>query len=143
MRPDGRRFPSIINVTKITTIINTIFPNMDESFIKSYQELLSIGQSEIYITSVPDFLNEKDFSIFNIHPTYQYHTSQDPAFAYQDPDTKQFNILLNRCMSVLFGETVSEDIIENIIDDKKYRSFTCANVEYHVLTEESYKKAMS
>ena len=115
-------------------------PSYNEDFIRTHQELLVLGQSEIYLTSMPDELNENEtFSIYELHPTYQLHTPQEPSFNYQDDKTKEFNKKLNRCLSVLMGETVTDgDIVETVIDEKKYRSFVASAIEYHVLTKESY-----
>lgn len=133
-------YPSIIKYNKFTDIFTTLMPSYNEDFIRTHQELLVLGQSEIYLTSMPDELNENEtFSIYELHPTYQLHTPQEPSFNYQDDKTKEFNKKLNRCLSVLMGETVTDgDIVETVIDEKKYRSFVASAIEYHVLTKESY-----
>lgn len=139
VRVDGNMYPSIVSVSKFTKIIPTVFPSMERQFIDKYQEILTVGQSEIFLTTIPDSLNENNtYSIYELHPTYQYHTSQDAAFAYMAETTREFNIKLNRCMAVLVGETTSADIVESTIDDKKFMSFVSTGIEYHVLTKDSF-----
>lgn len=132
-------YPSIINFYKILNRVKALFPNTDEAFISDNQELFVCGQSEVFLTSLPDELNNNIFSIAKLHPTYQYHMSQDgSAFLNQEVATRDFNTRLNRCMSVAFGETTLADIVNNTIDDKLWYSFVSGNVEYHVLSKESY-----
>ena len=137
-RPDKEMYPSIVKVNKVVDRFKKLFTEMDESYIDEHQELMTVGQSEVFVVVLPDELNDKYLSLLDRFPTYQYHTSQDPAFTYQTEDTREFNIMLNRCMSVVHGETVSEDITESTIDDRKFMSFTSVDVECHVLTEEEY-----
>ena len=137
-RPDKEMYPSIVKVNKVADRFKKLFTEMDESYINEHQELITVGQSEVFVVVLPDELNDKYLSLLDRFPTYQYHTSQDPAFTYQTEDTREFNIMLNRCMSVVHGETVSEDITESTIDDRKFMSFTSVDVECHVLTEEEY-----
>ena len=141
-RPDKEMYPSIINLKKAYTTFNKVFTEMDKEYIDEYQELMNVGQSEVYVVVLPDELNDLYKSLLGRFPTYQYHTSQDPAFTYQTEDTREFNIMLNRCMAVVHGETIEEDITESTIDDYKFMSFTCTDVECHVLTKESYKEIM-
>ena len=139
-RVDTNLYPSIIPYGKFKNIFSTLLPSLSANFISQHQEVFVTGQSEIFLTSMPDILNENEtYSIYELHPTYQYHTSQDPAFAYQEDKTKEFNKKLNRCLAILFGESVLDgDIVETTIDLRKYCSFVASRIEYHVLTYESY-----
>ena len=139
-RPQGYIYPSVVPVRKITNAITTLFPDMSEDFIKQYQELLTLGQSEIFITSIPDLLNENDnYSILENHPTYQYHLSQDgSAFLNQDAVTRDFNIRLNRALAVAFGLELHDEIITLTVDGITWHSFTSTRVEYNVLSKASY-----
>jgi len=143
LRPEKEMYPSICDIKKITQVMPVVFPNMEESFIEQYQEIIVIGQSEIFITTIPDPLNEKEFSIQKIHPTYQYHMQQDPAFIYQESKTREFNTRLNRCMAVAQGESTVTDVIRNEFDGLIYLSFVASGIEYHMLTEESYNELFS
>lgn len=139
VRLDGTLYPSIINFSSMKNIFTTLLPNVDKDFIGKYQEILTCGQSEIFLTSIPDQLNTESFSIYEIHPTYQFHTSQDPAYVHQTDETKDFNKKLNRCMSILAGETTSDATVSsNYFDGKNYLSFTSYGTEYHVLTKNSF-----
>lgn len=133
-------YPSIINYKSMDKIFTTLFPDLSTTFIHKYQEVLTNGQSEIFITSLPDELNDDNvYSIYSLHPTYQHHTPQDPSYAYQEDKTKGFNKSLNRCLSALMGETVIDGELNSTnIDGIKYISFTASRIEYHVLKKSSY-----
>lgn len=139
-RPQGYIYPSVVPVKKIQDAITTLFPSMSQDFIKEHQELLTIGQSEIFITSIPDLLNEdSNYSILEIHPTYQYHLSQDgSAFLNQDAVTRDFNIRLNRALAVAFGTELHDEVITTTLDGLTWHTFTSSRVEYNVLSKASY-----
>lgn len=137
-RPEKNMYPSIININKLSNTFGKLFTEMDRSYIQENQEVMNVGQSEVYVVTLADELNDKYISLLGRFPTYQYHTTQDPASSYQTEDTKEFNIMLNRCMAVVHGETISEDITESIIDERKFMSFIATDVECHVLTKEEY-----
>lgn len=138
VRVDRTLFPSILPVKKIDSLLQNLYPNMEDSYIKNNKELLLCAQSEIFLLSLPDTLNAQHFSILEMHPTYQYYSPQNQIHAYMEPKTKDFNIRLNRCMAVLSGETVLEEFIVNTFDGKRYLSFVSYETEYHVLYREDY-----
>jgi len=142
-RPDKDMYPSIIKVNKVANTFSKLFTEMDKEYINTHQELMTAGQSEVFIVTLADELNDQFMSLLERFPTYQYHTSQDPAFSYQTEDTREFNIMLNRCLAVVHGETVSEDITESTINDRRFMSFTCTDVECHVLIEKDYEDILS
>ena len=133
-------YPSIINYRSMDKIFTTLFPDLSTTFISKYQEILLNGQSEIFLTSLPDELNDgNQYSIRELHPTYQYHTSQEPAYAFQENRTREFNNLLNRCLAALHGEVVVDGNLNNTnIDGVRYVSFTADRIEYHVMKKTSY-----
>lgn len=150
-RVERTMYPSVIGLKQFKNRFEALQPDVDSSYIDNYQEVITSAQSEIYITTLPDILNENNiFSIYGIYPTYQNHSQTEPAYAYQTDETKEFNRKLNRCMSVLMGESVTEgDITMTTIDENKYGSFVSSaidenndivTVEFHVLSEESYNK---
>lgn len=138
VRPERIMYPSIIKMKTIFDKLETLYPNMDATFIHDKQELLTCAKSEIFLLSIPDPLNESSFSILEQHPTYQFHDPLDPLHSNMELKTKEFSIRLNRCMSILFGETVLEEFVTNTIDGRKYLSFVSSGIEYHVLSEEGY-----
>ena len=133
-------YPSIVNFKSMDKIFTTLFPDLSTTFISKYQEVLLNGQSEIFLTALPDSLNDgNQFSIYDLHPTYQYHTPQEPAYTFQEDKTKEFNKLLNRCLSALMGEVVVDGNLNNTnIDGIRYVSFTADRIEYHVMKKASY-----
>ncbi len=142
-RPQGYVYPSIISAEKVNKLISTVLPDLDSVYIKQYQEILTLGYSEIFLSSIPDPLNsEEHFAILDCHPTYQYHMSQDgTAFLNQDNSTRDFNIKLNRALAVAFGAEVHPEVLTQTVDGLTWHTFSCARVEYHILSKASYNRA--
>ena len=140
-RANGVLYPSVVNAKKYIDAIRTLFPDMDRDYIDKYQEMLVCGQSELFLTSIPDPSNADEFSILKKHPTYQLHMSQaGNAFINQDPETRDFNTRLNRAMAVACGMEVQSDILTQEFDGKTWHSFTSSKTEYHILSELSYNE---
>lgn len=139
VRPQGILYPSVINAEKLVSVIPAIFSQLDSKYIEKYQEIITCGQSELFIATIPDPLNKDEFSILKKHPTYQLHMAQDGnAFVNQDPATRDFNQRFNRAMAVACGSETQWDVITQKIDDLTWHSFTAAKTEYNVLSQESY-----
>lgn len=140
VRPDKTLYPSIVPFKKLTGLFQKLFPAYEETFIKDKQEILVVAQSEIFLAAMPSELNEDNqFSILELHPTYQNHTAIDPAFAYQEDKTKEFNKLLNRCLAIAFGEAVSDGAVtDGVIDKRHYFSFVASHAEYHLMAKADY-----
>lgn len=138
-RTDRVLYPSIIGITMLTDKLRRYYPAMTSSHIEDYAELIINAHNKLFSLVLPDPLNEDNkFSLLKLLPTYQNFSSQDAAFVYQEERAKDFNFKFNRCMSTLFGETVSGEFVENIFFDRNYLSFVSHNVEYHVMTKDSY-----
>lgn len=143
-RPDGYLYPSIINAFKYKETIGKFFTSMSAQYINTNQEMFVCGQSELFLSSLPDPLNKEEFSIQKKHPTYQYHMSDDgSSFTNMEPKTREFNTRLNRAMAVACGETTTADVINNVINGLDWHSFTSSNTEYHVLSKASYMKFLN
>lgn len=140
-RPERIAYPSVGNIAKLKQLIPDFFPELEDSFINKYQEILLCGKSEIIMTTIPDPLNEKEFSIQKIHPTYQYHMLQDgSAFNNMDPETRDFNTRLNNCVAVAMGESTTTTVQNTVVNDLTWHAFVSNNVEYLLLSRESYRK---
>lgn len=138
-RANGILYPSVVNAKKYTDVIAELFPSLEKSYIEQYQEMLVCGQSELFLTSIPDPLNKEEFSILAKHPTYQWHMSQEGnAFINQDPATRDFNTRLNRTMSVACDAETHVDVLTQEIDNLTWHSFTSGKTEYHILSQQSY-----
>src|SRR5699024_5117819 len=110
IRPERKFFPSVIALNLFDNKLSQLFPSYEGTYIPDHQELLTCAQSEIFILSLPDILNESDKqSIYELHPTYQFHNQMDSAFANMDSTTQDFAIRLNRCMAVAMGESTLSD----------------------------------
>lgn len=136
--------PSIINAYKYKNVLKKIFPNMDDDYIDTNQEMMVCGQSELFLTTIPDPLNKDKFSLLKEHPSYQYHMSQDGSvFTNMDPITQDFNKRLNRAMAIACGESTSlPDVTDNVIDTLTWHTFTTNKVEYNILSRASYYKVL-
>lgn len=138
-RPTGDMYPSVGNLNKFSELVPKVFPELDINFIKDYEEFLVCGYNELFFAAIPDPLNESHFSIQKLHPTYQYHLAQDgTAFNNMDEDAKAFNGAFNNCVAVAMGETTSEAVSTNIINDMTWYTFTAGEVEYNLLSKESF-----
>lgn len=138
VRTDRTLYPSIVNIKKITSLLPGLFPNLPANFVEDHQEVFTCAQSEIFLLAIPDQLNDGQFSLLSVHPTYQFYSPQNQTHAYMEPKSKDFSIRLNRCMAVLSGEAVLEEFVENRFDEKRYLSFVSYGIEYHVLLKEDY-----
>ena len=144
IRPERKFFPSVIALNLFDNKLSQLFPSYEGTYIPDHQELLTCAQSEIFILSLPDILNESDKqSIYELHPTYQFHNQMDSAFANMDSTTQDFAIRLNRCMAVAMGESTLSDVTTNIIDEKIWFSFVSNKIEYHILSKESYNEVFA
>lgn len=139
VRPQGIIYPSVNNLHKLASLLPVLFPNMATEYLEDYTEILVCGQSELFLIAIPDPLNKDEFSIYKKHPTYQLHMAQDgAAYINQDPNTRDFNARLNRCMAVASGQELLADVITQEMDDLTWHSFTSCKTEYHVLSQIGY-----
>lgn len=140
-RLNGTFFPSFIKTKRIKTIVDAVMTDISEDFRDDMTELITNSHDECFILSVPNPINEDIFSFLDSHPSYQNHSTSDPAFSYQDVDTRLFNRRLATAMAIIQGETNSEvaKFNTNVFDGKSYLSFVVAEVEYHVLKKESFE----
>jgi len=138
LRPERILYPSVININNIFGIINNFYPPFSTTFIKDNIELFLNAHDEIFLIALPDYQNDDVFSLYKQHPTYQYHSAMDSTHAYMEASTKEFNLRLNKAMSVLFGETVTNEFNNNRFYGRDFLSFTVNRIEYHIMTKSSY-----
>ena len=139
LKSTGIMYPSIGNLNKFCELVPKVFPELDITFIKDCEEFLTCGYNELFFVSIPDPLNEKLFSIREMYPTYQYHLAQDgTGYNNMDENAKAFNNVFNNCVAVAVGETTSEQVSTSTIDDKLWFTFTSGEVEFNLLSKESY-----
>lgn len=139
--PDRIVFPSVIKANKLKDIACEVFPNYDGTFVNDHLEMIVNGYNTLFALVVPDPNNSADrLDFVLVHPTYQYFQPQNPAHAYMDLPTREFNVKFNRCMAALAGELVSGEFSTNRINDAVFLAFTANRIEYNVLTKDSYKE---
>lgn len=141
IKSTGLIYPSIANVYKFSKLIPEFFPELEIEFIEERQEMITCGYNELFFTTIPDPLNEKYFSLRDIYPTYQYHLSQDgTAYNNMDENAKSFNQVFNNCVAVAVGETTSERVSVNKINDMTWFNFTNGEIEFNLLSKESFEE---
>ncbi len=135
---------NIINYDAILTKVQTLYPNVNITNIKTYGELLHASSAGLYIFAFPAIDNGEEFrSIKELHPTYQnidaINNSGDADFESMDELTQDFNQTLSTCMSVALGTYHGTNpLTESSEDHKNYISFVSNYVEFHMLTQDSY-----
>ena len=137
-RPERIIRPSIINYTHIGSELTRIFPDLPKDFTERWMEIVMNSWSEMFSISIPDPLNDKHFSIRELHPSYVNHSTTESGYAYMDADAKDFNIQLSRCVATLMGESSEYVFIPTKIDDRTWYSFVVGEIEYYVLSEDGY-----
>lgn len=144
LKSTGTMYPSVGNLNTFSKLIPQVFPELDNEFIETYEEFLTCGYIELFFASIPDPLNEKLFSIREMYPTYQYHLAQDgTGYNNMDENAKAFSKVFNNCVAVSLGETTSEQVSTNTIDGKLWYTFTSGEVEFNLLSKESYQDMMN
>lgn len=141
--PDRDIYHSIFNFNQIAETAQLIYSNEDIDFVNQNLELLTNAHNKMISMSLPDELNEEYFSILTQHPTYQDYSSQVPGWKYMDADTQEFAGKLNRCMSVLHGDTLSSEFIRVEYNSNYYLSFVSGKSEYLIMEKESYLNTLS
>lgn len=140
LKSTGIIYPSVAKMHKFSSLIPSVFPELETTYIDEYEEFLTCGYNELFFTAIPDPLNENLFSIRDMYPTYQYHLAQDgTGYNNMDENAKAFNNVFNNCVAVAMGETTSEQVNTTVIDDKLWYTFTSGEVEFNLLSKESYE----
>ena len=137
-RPERKVYQSILRMKNTEGVISTLYPAMSVEFIRQHQQIFTYAKNPGFALVIPDPLNETQFSLVDIHPTYQHYSTQSSESNFMEEHTREFAINLNRVISSLMGEGITEGYITNIFDEKRYLSFVAADIEYHVLYPESY-----
>lgn len=102
-------------------------------------EVLTNSYNKMLTVAIADELNKKEMmSVLDQHRTYQDYSSQSAGYRFMTKETQEFSNLLSRVMSVLQGESTSDEFIRIDRDGMIYLSFTNGKSEYLVLTEKSY-----
>ena len=140
----GNVYHGIINYSDLYKSTNRIFPSLGNEWIESHLEVITNPFNPILLTAIADPLNEGErFSIRNILTTYQAFGPDDTNYDYQEANAKNFSRYLGQAMAILYGDDVlsTSGFIENTFYDRRYLSFTCDQVEYHVLYREDFMLA--
>lgn len=139
-RPQGDMFPSIQSLGDVAAKMGDLLPQYSQDHIAENLEVLINTYLEVFTFSVPDPINDNVWSIREEHPTYQAHGPTRPVFEYQEEKTKEFNILFAKAIAVLKGEAeMSAAFLRNTFHGRRYISFACNYVEYHVLYREDFE----
>lgn len=137
----GNVYPAIIDYEILYTNTQKILPTLETEWINENLEILTNPFNTIFLTCVPDPLNDTDkISLLKLLDTYQAFGPDDTNYDYQESNAKEFSRYLGTAMAVLYGESVpsSSGFTENMFYDRKYLSFSSNKIEYHVLFKEYY-----
>ena len=135
-------YTSIVNYTRMKTCIRKIFPDMDSNYLDTYMEVILNAQNTTISISIPDELNEGLWNIASLYPTYQNYSTSMPGYRFMTSDTQEFAGKLNRCMSVINGEAVSDEFTATNVEGFTYYTFTTDTAEFLVMTKASYMEYM-
>ena len=135
---DGTVYTSINSLYKYMNYMNDVFFDVDDEFKYQYCEILENGHTKMPSLSLPDTLNNKHFSIRELHPTYQDHSTLSVGWRYMTAATQEFAGKFMRCLKVLNGESTSAEFITVDLDGIKYLSFTSGDAEYLVMFKDSF-----
>ena len=115
-----------------------IFENQEAKFLNEHLEFMTNAQNKMMLMTLPDPLNQDNFSILALHPTYQDYSSQVPGFKYMTAATQEFASTLNRCLAVLTGSSTSNEFTAVKDGVFNYLTFTSGIAEYYVMDRTSY-----
>lgn len=137
-RPDRVIYTAISdNLSVVWDKVNKFIPMTYTEFLTKGSVLLN-GQNDMFSFVYPDALNTDLSTIREVYPTFTAHSSQEAEYEYMDTADKAFASLLNRCFSVLNGESVSTTFIEVTIEGHRYLTFSSGKAEIYILTKDSY-----
>jgi hypothetical protein len=89
-------------------------------------------------TSTPDSENVSEIKVLELHPTYRNFSSTDPGFSFMDPKTREFSILLNKCLAIAAGKASDPNYEVRDESGNNYVPFTVDYAEFLVMTKESF-----
>lgn len=139
-RPQGDLFPSVQKLGSVVAKMGDLLPQYPQEHIEEHLEVLTNTYLEVFAFSVPDPINDNVWSIREEHPTYQAHGPERPVFDYQEEKTKEFNLLFATAIAILKGEAeMTSAFLKNTFNGRRYISFACNYVEYHVLFKEDFE----
>lgn len=139
MEADRDVYPSIANLQQLLDTSYLIFPDTDREFLHLHMEIIMNSQNKMFSISMPDELNSKNFSLRQLHPTYQDYSIHTAAgFRFMTAETQEFAGKLSKCFAILNGEATSAEFIRTLVGDSYYLAFTSGKSEYMVLEKDSY-----
>lgn len=135
-------YNSIWKVATLTEKVKKLFPSMDSDYLQKYAELLTNAQFKAISVALPDPNNGDETSVLDQHPTYQDYSSQVPGWKYMTVETQDFAGKLNRVMTILNGDLVSEEFLVATVGQATYLVFSSGKAEYLVMYRSSYEAIM-
>ena len=135
-------YNSIWKVATLTEKVNKLFPEMDSDYLQKYMELMTNAQFKAISVVIPDTNNGDEKSVLDQHPTYQDYSSQVPGWKYMTAETQEFAGKLNRVMTILNGDLVSEEFLTANVGQATYLVFSSGKAEYLVMYRSSYEAIM-
>ncbi len=142
--PGSKIFSNIVNIATITAKVERVLAILDRSVITQYLEILEASYDRIIIASVPDVSGtDTTTSLNSIYPSYQCYGATDANFSYMSTDTQSFALALATVLSVAVGNVTNTAYVPIQDRNLEYISFTEAEVEFCVITQNGYTTLVS
>lgn len=138
IKPTREMYPTIAKIADVHEKMGLIFPDVPEDTRIPKLEMLGAAYFETPIAAIPDYLNQIDTAIRDLHPTYQRYSPMDISYQYQDDITKEFTTMFNSALAVGAGVATDDRLVINVLDERVFLSFVVDSIEYHVITKASY-----
>ncbi len=135
-------FPNIVQITQALNDMIVVLFDVDSGFITTNLAVVTATYNTLTVLAVPDVGNGSNrLALEAEHPTYQAIASTNPAFAYMNPNDQAFATLLNAGLSFAAGNPNTNNGLLSYTpsgDSRSYITFSVADVEYWLMTEQSY-----
>lgn len=136
-------YPSIWNVSSLSKTVAKLWPDTDSDFALTHAEIFTQAADKMLLLTIPDELNERILSIREIFPLYNDWNTTSANWRMLPILTQDFAGKIMRCLSVLKGESMSDEFLSTNIDNVRYLSFTSNEAEFLVMTEVSFNELMN
>lgn len=136
--PNRDTYPSVMPLNTMVDKLGQIMNEYDKEYIKDHLEVISVSYIESPIGIIKDENNITDVFVSERHPTYQYYSSHDASFQYQEALTRAFNTQLNKVLSAAAGESTLTNIATEELDGRVFLVFVIDGLEFMVISRASY-----
>lgn len=139
---DSQIFKGIFKDNDILDKLSNIFPAFSTDYINKSVEYFTSPYDFIHLASIIDPGSVQDIGPLNKrHPTYRELRVDDPSFSYMDKLAQQFSSNLIECLAIFSKTSQSSILIPYSENGLTYIPFSIDQVEYAILSPETYASA--